>query len=69
MSDGSGINLLRKFEPVSARLREADQFFEPCRTRSLEMQAGVELRQRPADDRIEREFVAAAVDAELKIRR
>ena len=62
-----GVDFLRQFQPVAARLSEADDFFQPRRAGGLDVQPGTEARQRAADGRVDRKLVAAGVDAEFEI--
>ena len=63
------VDLLGDHEPVAARLGQTDDLLKPGRARRLEMQPGAELRDRPSNRGVDRELVAAGVDAQLQIRR
>ena len=69
MRQGVGVDLLRQHQSVAARLCQPNHFLQPGRSGGLHVHAGSGAGQCAANDRIQRELVAAAVDAELEIRR
>src|SRR5206468_2540356 len=62
------IDLLRQFQSLAARFRQPDQLFQPGGSRRLEMQPGIEMPDRLPDRRIERELIAAGMDAQFQTR-
>lgn len=62
----AAVNFLGDGEAFAARFRQADDFLEPGCSGGFDVQAGVVLPDQAADDRIEREFVAAGMDAEFQ---
>ena len=62
------VDLLRDRKAASPRARQPDHLFEPGGARRLQMQPGVVLADAPARSAVDRELVAARVDAELQIR-
>ena len=65
--EGVGVNLFREREAVATSLGQADEFFEPRRASGLEVDARAGALERAADDGVEAELVAAAVDAEFQV--
>src|SRR6202041_2076393 len=64
-----GVNILYKLQSIVSPLGQTDQLFEPGRARSLQMHSDVELLHEAKNGRINRELVAAGMDAELEIMR
>src|SRR5688572_21421336 len=62
-----GVNLLRQNQAITARLGQANEFLEPGRPRSLEMQSRTGALERATDDWVERELVTSAVNRKLEI--
>jgi hypothetical protein len=69
VSPGFRVHFLRQFEAGATRFRQADQFFQPGRTRRLQVQPRVESLQRAPDGPVNRELVAARMHAQLEARR
>ena len=69
MRQGFGVDLLGEGEAGAAGFGEADDFFEPGRTRGLHVDAGAMLGEGAPDGRVEGELVAAAVHGELQVGR
>src|SRR5258708_24918147 len=65
---GFCVDLLRERESVATRFGQSDQLFEPRGSGGLEMHSRAELLERSTYGRIDGEFIAAGVDAELERR-
>src|SRR5437762_8134709 len=66
MLQSAKVNLLRQFEAFAVAFSKPDQFLEPGGASRLDMQAGAKTRQGFPHRAINREFIAAGMDAEFE---
>ena len=66
---GQCVDLSNECYPLVTRFGQSDEFFEPSRSGRFDMQACSAFGQGLADNRIDRKFVAPAMDAEFEVAR